>query len=202
VIRLDEKAAVTKLSPPNSSPLTPNPKALSFTQDILPILSKAGCNLGACHAKASGQAGFKLSIFAYDPKGDYMELVKDSRGRRVFPALPEDSLLLQKAVVRVQHEGGQRFEPDSASAKTIADWIRQGMPYETPGQPALTGIDVTPAEKTYRKNERARLRSRPNTAMARAAMSPRSRTTFPRRNPSPPWMKRVACRPPARAARR
>jgi WD40 repeat protein len=153
VIRLDEKAAVTKLSPPNSSPLTPNPKALSFTQDILPILSKAGCNLGACHAKASGQAGFKLSIFAYDPKGDYMELVKDSRGRRVFPALPEDSLLLQKAVVRVQHEGGQRFEPDSASAKTIADWIRQGMPYETPGQPALTGIDVTPAEKTYRKNE-------------------------------------------------
>ncbi|HRH98846.1 MAG TPA: DUF1549 domain-containing protein, partial [Prosthecobacter sp.] len=158
VIRLDEKAAVTKLSPPNSSPSTPNPKALSFTQDILPILSKAGCNLGACHAKASGQAGFKLSIFAYDPKGDYMELVKDSRGRRVFPALPEDSLLLQKAVVRVQHEGGQRFEPDSASAKTIADWIRQGMPYETPGQPALTGIDVTPAEKTYRKSEAGALK--------------------------------------------
>lgn len=158
VIRLDEKAAVTKLTVPNPSPATPNPKALSFTQDILPILSKAGCNLGACHAKASGQAGFKLSIFAFDPHGDYMEMVKDSRGRRVFPALPEDSLLLQKAVVRVQHEGGQRFEPDSASAKTIADWIRQGMPYETPGQPALTGIDVAPEEKTYRKNEAGSLK--------------------------------------------
>jgi hypothetical protein len=82
-----------------------------------------------------------------------MEFVNDSRGRRVFPALPEDSLILQKATVRVQHEGGQRFEPDSESAKTIADWIRQGMPYETPNQPALAGIEVTPGEKTYRKNE-------------------------------------------------
>jgi len=158
VFQIDEKLKVTKLSGPAVMPAAPNPKALSFTQDILPVLSKAGCNLGSCHAKSSGQAGFKLSIFAYDPKGDYMELVKDSRGRRVFPALPEDSLLLQKSVVRVQHEGGQRFEPDSESAKTIAEWIRQGMPYETPGQPALTGIEVVPAEKTYRKNEAGALK--------------------------------------------
>lgn len=153
VFHLDEKQKLTKLNAPAAVPATPNPQALSFTQDILPVLSKAGCNLGSCHAKSSGQAGFKLSIFAFDPKGDYMELVKDSRGRRVFPAFPEDSLLLQKSTVRVQHEGGQRFEPDSASAKTIAEWIRQGMPYETPGQPALMGIEVQPAEKTYRKNE-------------------------------------------------
>jgi mono/diheme cytochrome c family protein len=158
VFQLDEKQKLTKLNGPAVTPVTPNPKALSFTQDILPVLSKAGCNLGSCHAKSSGQAGFKLSIFAYDPKGDYMELVKDSRGRRVFPALPEDSLLLQKSTVRLQHEGGQRFEPDSASAKTIAEWIRQGMPYETPGQPALTGIEVVPAEKTYRKNEAGTLK--------------------------------------------
>jgi mono/diheme cytochrome c family protein len=158
VFQLDEKQKMTKLNAPAAAPVTPNPKALSFTQDILPVMSKAGCNLGSCHAKSSGQAGFKLSIFAYDPKGDYMELVKDSRGRRVFPALPEDSLLLQKSTVRVQHEGGQRFEPDSESAKTIAEWIRQGMPYETPGQPALTGIEVAPAEKTYRKNEAGALK--------------------------------------------
>lgn len=131
---------------------------LSYTRDILPILTKAGCNLGSCHAKSSGQAGFKLSIFAFDPKGDYMEFVNDSRGRRVFPALPEDSLILQKATVRVQHEGGQRFEPDSAWAKTIADWIRQGMPYETPNQPALMEIAVTPSEKTYRKHEEVSLK--------------------------------------------
>lgn len=152
VVHLDEKRVAKPLTS-HVSPVTAEAPKLSFSQDILPILSKAGCNLGSCHAKASGQAGFKLSIFAFDPHGDYMELVKDSRGRRVFPALPEDSLLLQKATVRVQHEGGQRFEPDSASAKTIAEWIRQGMPYETPNQPALAGIEVVPAEKTYRKGE-------------------------------------------------
>jgi len=158
IIQLDEKANVTKLAAdqPASAPSTP--PTLSYTKDILPILSKAGCNLGSCHAKSSGQAGFKLSIFAFDPKTDYMEFVNDSRGRRVFPALPEDSLILQKATVRVQHEGGQRFEPDSASAKTIADWIRQGMPYETPNQPALAGIEVTPGEKTYRKSEEQALK--------------------------------------------
>ena len=158
VFQFDEKQKLTKLTGPAAAASRLNPKALSFTQDILPVLSKAGCNLGSCHAKASGQAGFKLSIFAYDPKGDYMELVKDSRGRRVFPSLPEDSLLLQKSVVRVQHEGGQRFEPDSESAKTIAEWIRQGMPYETPDQPALTSIEVVPTEKTYRKHESGSLK--------------------------------------------
>ncbi|MGV3661332.1 MAG: DUF1553 domain-containing protein [Prosthecobacter sp.] len=137
------------------APLQPSitPPALSYTRDILPILTKAGCNLGSCHAKSSGQAGFRLSIFAFDPKGDHAEVVSDARGRRVFPALPEDSLILQKATVHIAHEGGQRFEPDSAWAKTIADWIRQGMPYEIEKQPALTSIAVTPAEKTYRKGE-------------------------------------------------
>lgn len=147
----------TASSPPVPSSTTPSPQ-LSYTRDILPILTKAGCNLGSCHAKSSGQAGFRLSIFAFDPKGDYAEVVSDARGRRVFPALPEDSLILQKATVRIAHEGGQRFEPDSAWAKTIADWIRQGMPYEVEKQPALASIDVIPAEKTYRKSEAAALK--------------------------------------------
>lgn len=157
VVQLDEKANVTKLTS-DISPLTSTPPKLSYTRDILPILTKAGCNLGSCHAKSSGQAGFRLSIFAFDTKGDFMEFVNDSRGRRVFPALPEDSLILQKATVRVQHEGGQRFEPDSEWAKTIADWIRQGMPYETPNQPVLTEIALTPGEKTYRKGEELALK--------------------------------------------
>ncbi len=158
IVQLDEKANVTELKSDKPASAPAQPPVLSYTKDILPILSKAGCNLGSCHAKASGQAGFKLSIFAFDPKTDFMEVVNDSRGRRVFPALPEDSLILQKATVRVQHEGGQRFEPDSESAKTIADWIRQGMPFETPNQPALTGIEVTPKEKTYHKSEEQALK--------------------------------------------
>jgi len=157
VVQLDEKANVTKLTS-DISPLTSNTPKLSYTRDILPILTKAGCNLGSCHAKSSGQAGFRLSIFAFDTKSDFMEFVNDSRGRRVFPALPEDSLILQKATVRVQHEGGQRFEPDSAWAKTIADWIRQGMPYETANQPTLAEVAITPSEKTYRKGEEVALK--------------------------------------------
>jgi WD40 repeat protein len=157
VVQLDEKANVTKLTS-DISRLTSNPPKLSYTKDILPILTKAGCNLGSCHAKSSGQAGFRLSIFAFDTKSDFMEFVNDSRGRRVFPALPEDSLILQKATVRVQHEGGQRFEPDSAWAKTIADWIRQGMPYETANQPTLAEVAITPGEKTYRKGEEVALK--------------------------------------------
>ncbi|MBK8091346.1 MAG: DUF1553 domain-containing protein [Verrucomicrobiaceae bacterium] len=153
--QLDDKAKLTKLTtPPPAAP----PATLSYTRDILPILTKAGCNLGSCHAKSSGQAGFRLSIFAFDPQSDYLEFVSDSHGRRVFPALPEDSLILQKATVRVAHEGGQRFEPDSAWARTVADWIRQGMPYETPAQPTLTQIDLTPSEKVYRKHEEIALK--------------------------------------------
>lgn len=153
------KLSAISTTPASHSPTPPPPaETLSYTRDILPILTKAGCNLGSCHAKSSGQAGFRLSIFAFDPKGDHAEVVSDARGRRVFPALPEDSLILQKATVRIAHEGGQRFEPDSAWARTIADWIHQGMPYEVEKQPALASIAVTPAEKTYRKGEATELR--------------------------------------------
>ena len=144
--------------PSHSSPPTSNPSPLSFTRDILPILSKSGCNLGSCHAKASGQAGFKLSVFAFDPKNDFRELTQDARGRRIFPALPAESLVLRKATGTFAHEGGQRFEPDSEFAKTIAEWIKQGAPYELPGQPALAGITVSPEDKRYAKNEAAQLK--------------------------------------------
>ena len=73
----------------------------TFLRDVLPILSKAGCNAGACHAKPDGQNGFQLTVFSYDPKADYHSVVKDARGRRVFPAAPEESLLLLKATEAV-----------------------------------------------------------------------------------------------------
>ncbi len=140
-----------------SEVVSAKPASLSFTRDILPILNKAGCNLGSCHAKASGQAGFKLSVFAYDPKGDFRELTQDARGRRIFPALPEESLVLRKATGTLRHEGGQRFEPESEFTRTISEWIRQGSPYEVPGQPALVGISVSPEDRRYAKNESTQL---------------------------------------------
>src|SRR4029434_2973236 len=73
-----------------AAPETPAPAqpGVSFVKDILPVLSKAGCNAGSCHAKPEGQNGFKLSVFAYDPKSDYRAIVKGDRGRRIFPAAP------------------------------------------------------------------------------------------------------------------
>ena len=129
----------------------PAEKPLSFIADILPVLSKAGCNAGSCHAKPEGQAGFKLSVFAYDPGSDYTQIVKASRGRRVFPACPEESLLLQKPTMMVNHGGGLRLKPGSDAHLTLVKWIRQGMPYTQPGEATLQDIRVSPAEQRYRK---------------------------------------------------
>ena len=155
VLVWDKAGKVAPFAPaaPPAVAASARPASLSFTRDILPILSKSGCNLGSCHAKASGQAGFKLSVFAYDPKGDFRELTQDSRGRRIFPALPEESLVIRKATGTLLHEGGQRFEPDSEFARTIAEWIRQGSPYELAGQPALVRISVSPEDRRYARNE-------------------------------------------------
>src|SRR5438132_4110454 len=80
--------------------------SLHFENDILPILSRYGCNSSGCHGKAEGQGGFKLSVFASDPEADYGALVKEGRGRRTFPAQPEESLLLRKGTGRTAHGGG------------------------------------------------------------------------------------------------
>jgi hypothetical protein len=124
---------------------------LSFVSDVMPVLSKAGCNAGSCHAKPEGQNGFKLSVFAYDPKSDYANIVKGDRGRRIFPAYPEESLFLKKPTMTVEHEGGQRFERGSAEYLILRDWIRQGMPFSQPDDPSLVNIKVVPAARRFQK---------------------------------------------------
>ena len=83
---------------------------INFPNQITPIFTKLGCNSGGCHGKASGQNGFKLSLLGFIPKEDYVYLVKEGRGRRVFPAAPERSLLLMKATNQLPHGGGARLE--------------------------------------------------------------------------------------------
>ena len=129
----------------------PTNQPLTFTRDILPILSKAGCNAGACHAKGDGQNGFKLSVFSYDPANDYQEIVKDARGRRVFPAAPEESLLLLKPSLTIPHEGGLRLERGSESYRAVARWIREGMIYRGTNEATLERLTVLPKERSYRK---------------------------------------------------
>ena len=129
----------------------------SFVRDVLPILSKAGCNAGACHAKPEGQNGFRLTVFSFDPLSDHREITQEARGRRIFPASPEESLLLLKPTLAVPHEGGERIEKNSAAYRTIAQWIRGGMVYRADNEPSLDRLVVTPAERTYKKSETQQL---------------------------------------------
>jgi len=156
----DDKPAATIGVASSPAPPTSRTPPPSFTRDILPILNKAGCSAGSCHAKAAGQNGFKLSVFSYDPAGDYREIVKEERGRRLFPAFPEESLLLKKATLAVDHEGGQRFEPGSAFHRTLVEWMRAGMPFTHTNEPALAGITVEPAERRSSKGGKHSLKVR------------------------------------------
>ncbi|MEC9330948.1 MAG: DUF1549 and DUF1553 domain-containing protein [Verrucomicrobiota bacterium] len=130
---------------------------LSFVGDVLPVLAKAGCAGGSCHAKPKGQNGFSLSVFSHDPESDYREVVKDQRGRRVFPALPSESLLLKKPTLKVKHEGGRRFTDDSFFYGTIHRWIEEGMLYKRVNEPTLNRIDVFPLERRYSKSSSQQL---------------------------------------------
>lgn len=121
--------------------------AFNFERDIVPILSRYGCNASACHAKAEGQNGFKLSVFGFDPKFDHATLARESRGRRTIPQLPEQSLLLQKAVGSVPHGGGARIKRDSIEYGLLRDWVAAGMPFGSDSDPQVKSIEVTPRER-------------------------------------------------------
>ncbi len=131
---------------------------VSFVNDVMPQLMKAGCAGGNCHAKPEGQNNFKLSVFGYDPAHDYHEIVRDVRGRRLFPAAPEESLLLKKATGSVPHEGGARITRDSEAWKILMAWIRQGMPFSQEGEAQLTGVEVTPREGSYTRGAQQQLK--------------------------------------------
>ncbi len=103
-------------------------RRLNFTNDIEPVLTKFGCNAGGCHGKASGQNGFKLSLLGFDPAGDYDALVKEGRGRRIFPAAPERSLLLTKPTGQSPHGGGRKFDHQSPAYSLLLRWLDQGAP--------------------------------------------------------------------------
>ncbi len=118
----------------------------SFVRDVLPVLVRAGCAAGSCHAKPDGQNGFKLSVFSYDPKADYHGIVFGARGRRIFEGDPAESLLLLKATQALPHEGGERFVADSEAYRSLTAWIKAGTPYQLPGEPSLTRLEVTPGE--------------------------------------------------------
>jgi hypothetical protein len=132
---------------------------VSFINDVVPVLTKAGCNSGACHAKAGmGQNGFQLSLLGFEPQEDYEHLVKEARGRRVFAASPDQSLLLMKAAARVPHGGGMRLDPTSESYRLLRTWLQQGTPNDLATAPKLVSLDVQPPRKTLKTKSEQQLK--------------------------------------------
>jgi hypothetical protein len=119
---------------------------VSFELDVLPVLTKAGCNAGACHGKARGQNGFQLSLLGFDRDYDYAAIVQEARGRRVFPADPERSLLLLKPTAQMPHGGGRRLQVGDAGYEVLLRWIVEGTPRHDAVIRTLQRIAVEPAE--------------------------------------------------------
>ncbi len=125
--------------------------APSFRQDIMPILFRAGCNAGTCHGSARGKDGFMLSLFGYDAKGDYFRIVNEMVGRRLNYAVPEQSLLLTKAIGAVPHTGGEQFDKNSGHYDTIRRWIAAGAPDDQGEVAAPVGLELSTESIIFKK---------------------------------------------------
>jgi hypothetical protein len=141
---------------------TTRPARASFTRDVVPLLSRYGCNASGCHGKAEGQNGFKLSVFGFDLRADYNALTRESRGRRIFPASPEASLLLRKMSGQAPHGGGARIRAGTAAYQTIRNWVAAGAPFGSPDEPRVTTVRVEPQERVlaFRGEQQLRVLAR------------------------------------------
>ena len=120
---------------------------IRFTTDVVPVLTKLGCNSGGCHGKATGQNGFKLSLLGFEPDLDYQAIVKEGRGRRIVPAAPNRSLVLLKATNEQPHGGGQRTKTGSEEYEILRRWIADGFAAPAPDDPVVERIDLLPRQK-------------------------------------------------------
>jgi hypothetical protein len=127
---------------------------INFTNHVVPVFTKLGCNSGGCHGKSGGQNGFALSLLGFVPELDYQTLVKENRGRRLFPAAPDSSLLLLKATGRMAHAGGKRTDPDSDEYKLVRRWIASGMPFGSSDDPVVAKITVYPEQRIIGRQNR------------------------------------------------
>lgn len=132
-------------------------REIDFTNDVVPLFTKLGCNSGGCHGKTTGRGGFKLSLFGFEPRVDYDAITKGARGRRVFPGDPSRSLLLQKPLMQVPHGGGRRFAVGSDEHRLLQRWIAAGMPWGKADAPRIVRLEVSPTERVLHSGQKQRL---------------------------------------------
>ncbi|MEO1530334.1 MAG: DUF1549 domain-containing protein [Planctomycetota bacterium] len=125
------------------------PERVDFANDVIPLLTKNGCNAGACHGAAIGRGGFKLSLYGGDPQADHTSIVRQLRGRRVNLQRPEESLLVLKPSEQVDHGGGALFDEDSESARLLTEWIRAGASDDSAR--TLERVDVSPKAHVFKQ---------------------------------------------------
>ena len=119
-------------------------RPISFRLDVMPVFMKANCNTGSCHGAARGKDGFRLSLFGFDPAGDYYRLTREIPGRRINLAIPSSSLLMEKSAGDVPHTGGKRFAKDSPMYGTLDRWLSAGAPDDPGAVPAVTKVELFP----------------------------------------------------------
>ncbi|MBC8243488.1 MAG: DUF1553 domain-containing protein [Verrucomicrobia bacterium] len=125
----------------------------SFRHDVLPVLSKAGCNAGGCHGALAGKGGFRLSLNAYDPATDHYNITRGNRGRRIEFAAPARSLFVIKPTAAVRHKGGKVLHENSDDYRLLIEWIQQGAPGPSPDDPELKRIEITPSLSQLNKGD-------------------------------------------------
>jgi hypothetical protein len=117
----------------------------SFINDVMPLLSRTGCNQGTCHGSAEGKNGFKLSLRGYDSLFDHRALTDDLEGRRFNRAAPDSSLMLLKATGQTPHAGGALIQPGDRTYEILRKWIAEGVKYD-PSTPKVSRIEVFPKD--------------------------------------------------------
>lgn len=154
--RLGLDAAAAEPAGPNTA------GRVEFTRDVVPLLTRHGCNAGVCHGSFQGRGNFRLSLLGYEPAADFEALVKESRGRRVALAAPDQSMILKKPAAEVPHGGGLRFAANSPQYQLLKRWIESGAPGPAADEARLDRIEISvngvaAAEVTLKPGEQAQL---------------------------------------------
>jgi hypothetical protein len=145
------RTVAVKVQIPASEPV------YSFRHEVMPVLSRAGCNMGACHGYSLGKNGFKLTLRGADPVPDYTAIVKDSLARRVNFRMPDASLVLAKPLGDVPHEGGIRFNRGSLSHQILLAWLKQGAPEDLSDKAVVVNVRMMPDRLVLRPGQQHRL---------------------------------------------
>jgi hypothetical protein len=130
---------------------------VNFTREIEAVVTKAGCNQGACHGAQLGRGGFRLSLFGFDPAFDHSQIVQSAEGRRVVLPEPERSILLLKPSLQMEHGGGERFPANSQSYDLLRRWLADGAPEPAANDPHVQRLEVWPPKRVMVPGETQQL---------------------------------------------